>query len=105
MPARILGMIGVVPPSKATVHVIGGGLSPDWIVEDSRRHEAAGYDEVLVGYYSSSADGVSVALWGAAKTEKLSYLIAHRHANTPSSPRRLRPRGFGRDYSSGDGRG
>ncbi|WP_077000990.1 LLM class flavin-dependent oxidoreductase [Variovorax sp. KK3] len=78
MPARILGMIGVVPPAGGPVHVIGGGISRDWIAQHSREHEEAGFDEVLVGYYSSSADGLGVALWGAAHTQKLSYLVAHR---------------------------
>jgi len=78
MSIRILGMIGVNPPKEASVHVIAGTLSPEWIVHHAREHEAAGYDEVLVGYYSSSADGFSVALHAAAHTEKLSFLVAHR---------------------------
>lgn len=78
MPARILGMIGVNAPDASTVHVIAGAVSPTWIATHAREHEAAGYDEVLVGYYSSSAEGFSTALWAAAHTERLSYLIAHR---------------------------
>jgi len=78
MPVRILGMIGVNPPKGASVHVIAGTISPEWIIDHAREHEAAGYDEVLVGYYSSSADGFAVALYAAAHTEKLSYLVAHR---------------------------
>jgi alkanesulfonate monooxygenase len=78
MPVRILGMIGVNPPAGATVHVIAGSISPSWIASHSRTHEEAGYDEVLVGYYSTSAEGFSVALHAAANTEKLSYLVAHR---------------------------
>lgn len=78
MPARILGMIGVTPPPSTTVHIIDGVVTPDWIVQTSQEHERAGYDEVLIGYRSSSADGFSVALYAGCHTEQLSFLVAHR---------------------------
>src|ERR1700692_3552362 len=79
MPVRIIGMIGVTPPrSDATLHVIEGGLSPAYVGEAARAHEASGFDLVLVGYSSSSAEGFLVALHAAAHTERLGYLIAHR---------------------------
>ena len=79
MPIRIIGMIGVTPPSSdATLHVIEGGLSPSYVVEAARAHEASDFDLVLVGYSSSSAEGFLVAQHAAAHTERLGYLIAHR---------------------------
>ncbi len=79
MPVRVIGMIGVTPPkSDATLHVIEGGLAPNYVVEAARAHEASGFDRVLVGYSSSSAEGFLVALHAAAHTERLGYLIAHR---------------------------
>lgn len=79
MPVRILGMIGVTPPSSdATLIIIEGALSPDYIVESARAHEAAGYDMALVGYSSSSAEGFLVALHAAHHTERLKLLVAHR---------------------------
>jgi alkanesulfonate monooxygenase len=79
MPVRIIGMIGVAPPkSDATLHVIEGGLSPGYVAEAARAHEASGFDLVLVGYSSSSAEGFLVALHAAAHTERLGYLVAHR---------------------------
>jgi alkanesulfonate monooxygenase len=79
MPVIIIGMIGVAPPkSDATLHVIEGGLSPNYVVEAARAHEASGFDLVLVGYSSSSAEGFLVAQHAAAHTERLGYLIAHR---------------------------
>ena len=79
MPIRIIGMIGVTPPrSDATLHVIEGGLSPGYVAEAARAHEAAGFDMVLVGYSSSSAEGFLVALHAAGQTERLGYLVAHR---------------------------
>jgi alkanesulfonate monooxygenase len=79
MPIRIVGMIGVSPPkSDTTLHVIEGGLSPAYVAEAARAHEASGFDLVLVGYSSSSAEGFLVALHAAAHTQRLGYLVAHR---------------------------
>jgi alkanesulfonate monooxygenase len=79
MPVRIIGMIGVTPPSSdATLHVIEGGLSPNYVTEAARAHEASGFDLVLVGYSSSSAEGFLVSLHAAEQTTNLGYLIAHR---------------------------
>src|SRR5499427_1650109 len=79
MPVRVIGMIGVAPPtSDATLHVLEGGLSPDYVTQFARAHEAAGFDLALVGYTASSAEGFLVALHAAARTGRLGYLIAHR---------------------------
>lgn len=79
MPARIIGMLGVTPPAReATLLVIEGDVSPPFIVEFARAHEAAGFDMALVGYSSSSAEGFLVAMHAAARTDRLSYVIAHR---------------------------
>ena len=79
MPMKVIGMIGVTPPkSDATLHVIEGSLSPAYVTQSARAHEASGFDLVLVGYSSSSAEGFLVALHAAAQTERLAYLIAHR---------------------------
>src|SRR6202051_4445248 len=79
MPVRVVGMIGVAPPSgEATLHVLEGGLSPDYVTQFARAHDAAGFDLALVGHTSSSAEGFLVALHAAARTERLGYLIAHR---------------------------
>src|SRR5258707_9259709 len=75
MPARVIRMIGVTPPSsKASLHVIEGGLSPAYLTEFALAHDRAG----LVGYSSSSAEGFLVALYAAMRTERLGFLVAHR---------------------------
>src|ERR1043166_1224393 len=79
MPVRIVGMIGVTPPSgEATLHVLEGGLSPSSLTQCARAHDEAGFDLALVGHTSSSAEGFLVALHAANHTEKLGYLVAHR---------------------------
>src|SRR5438128_9028063 len=79
MPVRIVGMIGVAPPAgEATLHVLEGGLSPGYLVQFARAHDEAGFDLALVGHTSSSAEGFLVALYAAAHTNRLGYLVAHR---------------------------
>jgi alkanesulfonate monooxygenase len=78
MPVRVVGMIGVAPPAGTALHVIGGGVSPSFLDEFAQAHEKAGFDLVLVGYYSSSAEGFAVASYAASRTTRLGYLIAHR---------------------------
>jgi alkanesulfonate monooxygenase len=79
MPIRIIGMVGVTPPSNdATLHVIEGGLSPSYLTQFARAHDVAGFDLALVGHTSSSAEGFLVAQHAAAHTERLGYLVAHR---------------------------
>jgi len=79
MPVRIIGMIGVAPPSgEATVHVIKGGISPAYLRGFAQAHDAAGFDLALVGYTASSAEGFLVAQYAAQHTERLGFLIAHR---------------------------
>jgi alkanesulfonate monooxygenase len=80
MPVEFIGMIGVKPESAdgASVHVIGGDIDLAWVRDFSRAHEEAGFDKVLVGYLSTSAEGFVIAGYAAAHTERLGYLIAHR---------------------------
>lgn len=78
MPVRVIGMIGVAPPAGTALHVIGGGVSPAFLRDFAQAHERADFDLVLVGYYSSSAEGFAVASHAAAQTTRLGYLIAHR---------------------------
>ena len=69
MPVRVIGMIGVTPPaSAATVHVIEGGLVGGLPAEFCTAHEEAGFDLVLVGYTSASAEGFSVATYASQHT-------------------------------------
>ena len=46
--------------------------------EFARVHEEAGFDRVLVGYYSDAPDGFVVAADVLAHTERLAVLLAHR---------------------------
>jgi alkanesulfonate monooxygenase len=79
MPINILGMIGVSAPANgATVHIVGGGIDAQYITNFSKAHEDSGFDAVLIGHSSSSADGFSIAQHVAYQTEKIKILLAHR---------------------------
>src|SRR5262249_30119847 len=80
MPVEFIGMIGVKPEGAdgAAVHVIGGAVDTGWLRAFAQAHETAGFDRVLVGYTSTSAEGFGVTGYAAAHTERLGYLIAHR---------------------------
>src|SRR5262245_42262431 len=81
MPVEFIGMIRTEerselthPPSEVWDEVIDRGYIRDIV----RAHEEGDFDKVLIGYSSSNPDGWSVAGYGAAHTERLSFLIAHR---------------------------
>jgi alkanesulfonate monooxygenase SsuD/methylene tetrahydromethanopterin reductase-like flavin-dependent oxidoreductase (luciferase family) len=80
VPVEIIGMIGVKPEGAdgAAVHVIGAAIDTQWLRAFAQAHEKSGFDRVLVGYTSTSAEGFAVTGYAAAHTERLSYLIAHR---------------------------
>ncbi|MEC7560971.1 MAG: LLM class flavin-dependent oxidoreductase [Pseudomonadota bacterium] len=79
MPINILGMIGVsAPATESTVHIVGGGIDPQYITDFSKAHEDAGFDAVLIGHSSSSADGFAIAQHVAYQTERIKILLAHR---------------------------
>ena len=55
---------------------------PAWdaatIDRTARIHEEAGFDTVLVGWFSDAPDGLLVAAQGTQVTERLQFLVAHR---------------------------
>jgi alkanesulfonate monooxygenase len=61
----------ILPPT-------GKPFDKDVIVRTARIHEEGGFDTVLVGYFTNAPDGFLVAAHGAAVTERLRFLIAHR---------------------------
>ena len=89
---EVIGMIGVNRERDSsrgvTVSLFGGGINPadeipsgidpEYIAEFSQAHEESGFDKVLIGYSSATADGFAVAGYAATRTGRLGYLIAHR---------------------------
>ena len=77
MPVEMIGWIAprvssdLIPPSGPPFHA-------EVIAETARIHERAGFDRVLIGYYSDAPDGFVVGAHAAAVTARLGFLLAHR---------------------------
>src|SRR5947208_5314523 len=77
MPVEMIGWIAprvsseIIPPS-------GPPFDASVIVETARIHQRAGFDRVLIGYFSDAPDGFLVGAHAASVTERLSFLLAHR---------------------------
>jgi alkanesulfonate monooxygenase len=77
MPVEMIGWIAprvsseLIPPS-------GPPFSAGVIAETARIHERAGFDRVLIGYFSDAPDGFLVGAHAASVTDRLGFLLAHR---------------------------
>lgn len=76
-PVEFIGMLHhrhqseIHPPSNVV-------LDHGYIRDFAQAAETAGFDRVLVGYFSDSPDGFMVAAAAAAHTSRLGFLVAHR---------------------------
>lgn len=77
MPAEIIGWIAPQISSEI-VRPQGPVFDLDVITRTARVHEAAGFDRVLIGYFSDAPDGFLIGAHAASVTEKLGFLLAHR---------------------------
>ena len=82
MPQRrveFIGMIGTSNASEIRAAPAGSGVvDKAFVAATARGHEYAGFDRVLIGYFSVAADGFQVAAFAAHSTERLGLLLAHR---------------------------
>jgi alkanesulfonate monooxygenase len=77
MSVEFIGMIGTQHASE--IHPPRGAIiDVDYVRRFANAHEQAGFDRILVGYFSSGADGFIVASWAAFVTQKLGLMLAHR---------------------------
>ena len=101
MSVEFIGMIGTQEVSEirpASGPVIDRATVRDFVAA----HEEAGFDKVLVGHSSSTPDGLQVAAYGAAHSDRLGFLVAHRPGFTAPT---LAARQYATlDHFSGGGR-
>ena len=73
-------MIGWIAPrvSSEIIRSAGPPFSADIVAETARIHERAGFDRVLIGYFSDAPDGFLVGAHAASVTNRLGFLLAHR---------------------------
>ena len=77
MAVEFIGMIGTQHVSE--IHPASGQVvNPEFVRRFTRAHEDGGFDKVLVGHSSSTPDGLQVAAYAAAHSERLGFLVAHR---------------------------
>jgi alkanesulfonate monooxygenase len=73
-------MIGWIAPriSSELIPRSGPPFDAGVIAETARLHERAGFDRVLIGYFSDMPDGFLVGAHAASVTQRLGFLLAHR---------------------------
>jgi len=73
-------MIGWIAPrvSSELIPQSGPPFDAGVIAETARIHERAGFDRVLIGYFSDAPDGFLVGAHAASVTERMGFLLAHR---------------------------
>jgi alkanesulfonate monooxygenase len=73
-------MIGWIAPrvSSELIPASGPPFDANVVAETARIHERAGFDRVLIGYFSDAPDGFLVGAHAASVTERLGFLLAHR---------------------------
>ena len=73
-------MIGWIAPrvSSEIIPVTGPAFDAEVVAETARIHEQAGFDRVLIGYFSNAPDGFILGAHASSVTEKLGFLLAHR---------------------------
>ncbi len=72
--------IGWAAPQEASEVMAPRGpiFDADVLARTAQVHEDAGFDRVLIGYFTNAPDGFLVAAHVAASTERLGLLLAHR---------------------------
>jgi len=72
--------IGMIAPQQYSeiIPPTGPVVDPPFAIAFAQAHEDAGFDRVLIGYFSSAPDGFIVASWVLQATARLGVLLAHR---------------------------
>ena len=78
MSVEFVGMIATLDQSETRAAKGGPLIDREYVRRFARAHEDGGFDKVLIGYSSGSPDGLQVAAYASAHTERLKYLVAHR---------------------------
>ena len=73
-------MIGWIAPqvSSEIIDATGPAFSANVIAHTAQVHEQAGFDRVLIGYFSQAPDGFLIGAHAASVTTNLGFLLAHR---------------------------
>lgn len=78
MSVQFIGAIGTNYGSESHPTRDPGVIDKSFLSAFARAHEYAGFDRVLIGYFSSAPDGFQIAAYAAQQTTSLKFLLAHR---------------------------
>jgi alkanesulfonate monooxygenase len=78
MTVQFIGAIGTQYGSESHPPAKGGQIDKSFLRAFTLAHEYAGFDRVLIGYFSSAPDGFQVAAYAAQQASRLKFLLAHR---------------------------
>jgi alkanesulfonate monooxygenase len=72
--------IGMIQPrQQSEIHPAQGpAIDPGYLRASAQAHDEAGFDRILVGWYSNGPDGLQIAAHAGAHTSKVGFLVAHR---------------------------
>src|SRR2546423_4382818 len=77
MPVELIGWIAPRVSSEL-IPAAGPPFDAEVVAETARIHERAGFDRVLIGYFTDAPDGFLIGAHAASVTERLQFLLAHR---------------------------
>jgi alkanesulfonate monooxygenase len=77
MSVQFIGAIGTSAGSEIRASA-GPVIDKPYLETFVQAHEAAGFDRVLIGYFSAAPDGFQIAAYAAQRTRRIHFLLAHR---------------------------
>jgi alkanesulfonate monooxygenase len=77
MSIQFIGMIGHRLSSEI-IAPQGPVFDKNYIVRSAQAHEEAGFDRILVGYWSDQPDGFLVTALAGLSTSRINFLLTHR---------------------------
>ena len=77
MSVEFIGLISTKDFSETRLRP-GPAVDREYVQRLVRAHEDSDFDRVLIGYASGQPDGLQVAAFAAAHSERLGFLVAHR---------------------------
>jgi len=78
MTVEIIGAIGAQQGGGEGRPPVGPVVDKTYLATFALAHENAGFDQVLIGYFSSAPDGLQLATYVGTRTSRLKLLLAHR---------------------------
>ncbi|MET0238985.1 MAG: LLM class flavin-dependent oxidoreductase [Sphingobium sp.] len=78
MTVSFTGLVAHRDPADVALRAGTGTFDTDYLKRFAIAHEEAGFDRVLIGYGSTSPDGLHLGTYVAAVTQKLGIMLAHR---------------------------